>query len=190
MIGTIIASFQSGAVSYLYYADRVYQINLAVAGIAVGTVSLPVLTKAFKSKNFLKVSRIQNKSIELSLLLSIPASLGLIIASEEIINGLFGYGSFTPDDVKITSSALMFFGFGIIAFALVKILSNFFFARDDTKTPFYISSLIVILNVLISVSFFSKIGFLIIPISTSFSTWIGVFIFIFIKKKKVFNIGK
>ena len=85
----------------------------------------------------------------------------------------------------------MFFGFGIIAFALVKILSNFFFARDDTKTPFYISSLIVILNILISVTFFSKIGFLIIPISTSFSTWIGVFnFFIFIKKKKVFNIGK
>ena len=63
LVGTIIASFQSGAVSYLYYADRVYQSNLAIAGIAVGTVSLPVLTKAFKSKNFLKVSRIQNKSI-------------------------------------------------------------------------------------------------------------------------------
>ena len=184
LVGTIIASFQSGAVSYLYYADRVYQINLAIAGIAVGTVSLPVLTKAFKSKNFLKVSRIQNKSIELSLLLSIPASLGLIIASEEIINGLFGYGSFTIDDVKITSDALMFFGYGVIAFALVKILSNFFFARDDTKTPFYISSFIVFLNILLSVSFFKKIGFLIIPISTSFSTWIGVLIFIYLLKKR------
>ena len=62
LVGTIIASFQSGAVSYLYYADRVYQINLAIAGIAVGTVSLPVLSKAFKSKNFSKVSTIQNKS--------------------------------------------------------------------------------------------------------------------------------
>ena len=184
LIGTIIASFQPGAVSYLYYADRVYQINLAIAGIAVGTVSLPVLTKAFKSKNFLKVSLIQNKSIELSLLLSIPASLGLIIASEEIINGLFGYGSFTIDDVKITSDALKFFGYGVIAFALVKILSNFFFARDDTKTPFYISSFIVLLNVLLSVSFFKKIGFLIIPISTSFSTWIGVLIFIYLLKKR------
>ena len=54
LVGTIIASFQSGAVSYLYYADRVYQINLAIAGIAVGTVSLPVLSKAFKKKIFLK----------------------------------------------------------------------------------------------------------------------------------------
>ena len=75
LVGTIIASFQTGAVSYLYYADRVYQINLAIAGIAVGTVSLPVLSKAFKTKNFIKVSKIQNKSIELSLLFSIPASL-------------------------------------------------------------------------------------------------------------------
>ena len=184
LVGTIIASFQSGAVSYLYYADRVYQINLAIAGIAVGTVSLPVLSKAFKSKKFSKVSKIQNRSVELSLLFSIPASIGLIIASEEIINGLFGYGSFSMDDVELTSNALMFFGFGIIAFALVKILSNFFFARDNTKTPFYISSLIVFLNVIISLSLFNKVGFLIIPIATSISTWIGVLIFLYYLQKR------
>ena len=184
LVGTIIASFQSGAVSYLYYADRVYQINLAVAGIAVGTVSLPALSKAFKKKNYSKVSNIQNKSIRLSLLFSIPASLGLIIASEEIVNGLFGYGSFTLEDVEITSQALMFFGYGVVAFALVKILSNFFFARDNTKTPFYISAFIVFLNILISLSFFKKIGFLIIPIATSISTWIGVLIFLYLLKQR------
>ena len=122
--------------------------------------------------------------MELSLLFSIPASIGLIIASEEIINGLFGYGSFSMDDVELTSNALMFFGFGIIAFALVKILSNFFFARDNTKTPFYISSLIVFLNVIISLSLFNKVGFLIIPIATSISTWIGVLIFLYYLQKR------
>ena len=121
LVGTIIASFQAGAVSYLYYADRVYQINLAIAGIAVSTVSLPALSKAFKLKNYLKLSNIQNKSIELTLLLSIPASLGLLIASYEIVNGLFGYGSFSDEDVKNTSKALTFFGYGVVAFALVKI---------------------------------------------------------------------
>ena len=186
LVGTIIASFQSGAVSYLYYADRVYQINLAVAGIAVGTVSLPVLSKAFKTKNFKKVSDLQNKSLMLSILLSLPASLGLIIASQEIINGLFGYGSFSSKDVKITSSALMFFGYGIVAFALIKILANFFFARDNTKIPFYISSFIVFLNVIISLSFFNSLGFIIIPIATSISTWIGVFIYLFLLKKNSF----
>ena len=184
LVGTIIASFQSGAVSYLYYADRVYQINLAIAGIAVGTVSLPVLSKAFQSKNQSRVSNIQNQSLQLSLLLSVPASLGLIIASEEIVNGLFGYGSFSLEDVKMTSRALMFFGYGIIAFSLVKILSNFFFARDDTKTPFYISLFVVFLNIFISLSFFEEIGFIIIPIATSISTWIGVLIFLYLLKKK------
>ena len=184
LVGTIIASFQSGAVSYLYYADRVYQINLAIAGIAVGTVSLPVLSKAFKMKNAKKISDIQNKSFELSLLFSIPASFGLIIASNEIVNALFGYGSFSQKDVGMTASALTFFGYGVPAFALIKILSNFFFARDNTKTPFYISTFIVFLNIVISVSLFDRIGFIIIPIATSISTWVGVFIYIYLLNNK------
>ena len=184
LVGTIIASFQSGAVSYLYYADRIYQINLAIAGIAVGTVSLPVLSRAFKMNNVKKISNIQNKSFELSLLFSIPASLGLILASNEIVTALFGYGSFSANDVEMTAVALKFFGFGVPAFALIKILSNFFFARDNTKTPFYISIFIVFLNIFISVSFFNKIGFIIIPIATSISTWLGVLIFIYLLNSK------
>ncbi len=184
LVGTIIASFEASAVSYLYYADRIYQINLAIAGIAVGTVSLPVLSKAFKQKNILKISNIQSRSIELSLLLSIPASLGLILASEQIVNALFGYGSFNIENINMTSSALKYFGYGIPAFALIKILSNFFFARNNTKTPFYISAFIVLLNILISITFFKKIGFIIIPIATSISTWIGVMIYIYFLNEK------
>tara|TARA_B100000886_G_scaffold330072_1_gene280132 strand:+ start:445 stop:1971 length:1527 start_codon:yes stop_codon:yes gene_type:complete len=190
LVGTIIASFQTGAVSYLYYADRVYQINLAIAGIAVGTVSLPVLSRAFKSKNFTEVTEIQNKSIELSLLLSIPASLGLTIASEEIISGLFGYGAFNLKDIEMTSKALIFFGYGIVAFALVKVLANFFFARNDTKTPLYISLLIVFLNIVISLSFFEQLGFIIVPIATTISTWIGVLVYLYILIKKKFLLLK
>jgi putative peptidoglycan lipid II flippase len=70
------------------------------------------------------------------------------------------------------------------AFSLIKILSNFFFARDNTKTPFYISIFIVFLNILISVSFFNKIGFIIIPIATSFSTWVGVVFYIYLLNSK------
>ena len=190
LVGTIIASFESSAVSYLYYADRIYQINLAIAGIAVGTVSLPVLSKAFKQKNILKISNIQNRSIELSLLFSIPASFGLILASNEIVNALFGYGSFTLENINMTASALKYFGFGIPAFALIKILSNFFFARNNTKTPFYISIFVVLLNIMISITFFSKVGFVIIPIATSISTWIGVLIYIYFLNKKNFLLLK
>jgi len=188
LIGTIIASFEAGAVSYLYYADRIYQINLAIAGIAIGTVALPELTKKIKIGNWNEVHNIQNRSLELCLLLSAPACFGLIIASKEIINALFGYGSFLEKDVILTASALKYFGYGVPAFALVKVLSNFFFARDNTRTPFYISFFSVFLNILISVIYFKKIGFIIIPIATSIATWSSVFIYLtLLIKSKYFN---
>ena len=183
LVGTIIASFQSGAVSYLYYADRIYQINLAIAGIAVSTVSLPILSKLIKNKKINQANEIQNKSLELSLLLSLPASVALIIGSDEIVNALFGYGSFTENDIKQTSLALRYFGYGIPAFAGLKIFANFFFARDNTMTPFKISSIIVITNVVISVLFFKKFGFVIIPIATTLSSWIGILYYLYILLK-------
>ena len=183
LVGTIIASFQAGAVSYLYYADRIYQINLAIAGIAVSTVSLPILSKYIKNKKINEANKIQNKSLELSLLLSLPASIALIIGSEEIVNALFGYGSFTENDVTQTSLALKYFGYGIPAFAILKIFANFFFARDNTLTPFKVSTIVVISNIAISILFFRQIGFIIIPIATTFSTWIGVIYYLFLLLK-------
>ena len=178
LVGTIIASFEVGAVSYLYYADRIYQINLAIAGIAIGTVALPELSKKIKIGNITEAMSIQNKSIELCLLLSVPACFGLIIASQQVVSALFGYGSFLVKDVILTAQALKYFGFGVPAFALIKILSNFFFARDNTKTPFYISVFSVFLNILISVIYFQKFGFIIIPIATSIATWCAVIIYL------------
>jgi putative peptidoglycan lipid II flippase len=191
LVGTIIASFQTGAVSYLYYADRIYQINLAVAGIAVGAVMLPELSKNIKNKNIKKISNLQNRALELCLFLSIPAATALILASEEIVTSLFGYGSFDNTSVKNTSIALTYFAFGVPAFSILKILSNLFFARNDTKLPFYLSAVSVILNILISITFFNKIGFIIIPLATSISSWINVlFYFYFIKKRNLYNFDK
>ena len=191
LVGTIIASFQAGAVSYLYYADRVYQINLAVAGIAVGTVMLPELSKHVKNNNSDEINNLQNRALELCLFLSIPAATALVLASEEIITSLFGYGSFNSDSVTNTAIALTFFAFGVPAFSILKIFSNYFFARNDTKTSFYLSFISVILNILISVSFFNKLGFVIIPIATSISSWINVFFhYYFIKKRNLYNFDK
>jgi len=188
LVGTIIASFQAGAVSYLYYADRVYQMNLAVAGIAVGTVMLPELSKHVKNNNSEQIANLQNRALELCLFLSIPAAVALVLASEEIITSLFGYGSFDNESVTNTAIALTFFAIGVPAFSILKIFSNYFFARDDTKTPFYLSVVSVILNVLISVAFFKEFGFVIIPIATSISSWINVFLhFYFIKKRNFYN---
>jgi len=186
LVGTIIASFQAGAVSYLYYADRVYQINLAIAGIAIGTVMLPQLSNYVKNNNEKEALNLQNRSIELSLFLSIPAAVALFLASKEIITSLFGYGSFDIESVNNTAIALTFFALGVPAFSILKILSNLFFARNNTKLPFYLSVISVILNILISVTLFSRFGFIVIPIATSISSWVNVFLhFYFIKKSNL-----
>ena len=188
LIGTIIASFQANAVSYLYYADRIYQINLAIAGIAIGTVVLPQLSKLIESENKYEVLSIQNKALELSLFLSIPATVALFIASNSIVSALFGYGSFSETNVENSALALFYFSFGLPAFSLIKVFSSFFFARHDTKTPFYISLTSVLLNILISVFFFQKLGFIIIPIATSISSWFNaITLYIFSKKKNFFT---
>ncbi|MDB4083538.1 murein biosynthesis integral membrane protein MurJ [Candidatus Pelagibacter sp.] len=188
LVGTIIASFQASAVSYLYYADRIYQINLAIAGIAIGTVILPQLSKHVQGNKKDKINLIQNKALELSLFLSIPAALALLIASEEIISSLFGYGSFNELSVINSAKALFYFAIGLPAFSLIKVFSAFFFARHNTKVPFYISLTSVLLNVFISVVFFKEVGFIIIPIATTISSWFNaILLFIFLKIKDLFS---
>ena len=191
LVGTIIASFQASAVSYLYYADRIYQINLAIAGIAIGVVILPQLSKYVQLNKKNKITLIQNKALELSMFLSLPATVALIIGAEEIISALFGYGSFVEESVKNSARALYFFALGLPAFALIKVFSSFFFANHDTKTPFVISLISVILNVIISIYFFKEIGFIIIPIATTISSWFNsIVLLVFLKKKKLFNFNK
>ncbi|MFL2897305.1 MAG: murein biosynthesis integral membrane protein MurJ, partial [Candidatus Pelagibacter sp.] len=191
LVGTIIASFQASAVSYLYYADRIYQINLAIAGIAIGVVVLPQLSKHVHQKKKKKILLIQNKALELSMFLSIPASVALVIGSEQIISALFGYGSFTDNSVLNSSKALYYFGLGLPAFAFIKVFSTFFFANHDTKTPFYISLVSVLLNIFISVYFFKDIGFIIIPIATTISSWFNsLILFIYLKNNNLFEFNK
>jgi len=188
LVGTIIASFQASAVSYLYYADRIYQINLAIAGIAIGTILLPNLSKYVQEKNKNKIDLIQNKSLELSLFLSLPATLALLIASEEITSSLFGYGSFDILSVKNSADALFYFALGLPAFAFIKVFSSFIFARQNTKIPFYFSLISVISNIIISLYFFNKIGFIIIPIATSISSWLNtLLLLIYLINKNYFS---
>ena len=187
LVGTVIASFQAGAVSYLYYADRIYQINLAIAGIAIGTVILPQLSKYIQNNQKEEIVLIQNKALELSLFLSMPAMIALFMASEQIVSALFGYGSFDEVGIKNSAQALLYFSLGLPAFSLIKVFSSFFFARHNTKVPFYISLFSVLLNILISVFYFKSIGFIIIPIATTLSSWFNcIVLFIFLKKENFF----
>jgi putative peptidoglycan lipid II flippase len=154
-------------------------------------VILPQLSKYIQSKKKDKILLIQNKALELSFFLSLPAMIALLLGSKEIISALFGYGSFNEESVINSAKALYYFSIGLPAFALIKVFSSFFFANNDTKTPFYISLISVILNIMISISFFKEIGFIIIPIATTISSWFNSFLlFVFLKNRGLFYFNK
>ncbi len=118
-----------------------------------------------------------------------PATIALLIASDEITSSLFGYGSFNELSVKNSANALFYFALGLPAFSFIKIFSSFLFARHNTKIPFYFSVISVIINIVISVYYFNKIGFIIIPIATTISSWFNViFLLIYLTNKKFYLI--
>lgn len=135
MIGTIIASLQNGAVSYLYYADRIYELPLAIVGIAIGVVLLPDVSRSLRSGDEAAVMQSQNRSFEFAMLLTLPAAVALAVAPGAIIAGLFERGAFTAADTPPTAYALAIFALGLPAFVMIKIFSPAYFAREDTKTP-------------------------------------------------------
>ena len=146
LVGTIIASFQASAVSYLYYADRTNQLPLAMIGIAISTALLPSLSRLIKSNKADEAIKLQNIGLEVALIMAIPATISLIIFAHPIITTLFERGKFTSDESLLVSKALMLYSVGLPAFILVKIFEPAFFARGNTRTPMNISILSVAIN--------------------------------------------
>ncbi len=150
LISTVIASFVISGVSYLYYADRIYQLPLAIIGTALGTVMLPELSKKFAKSDITKFKVIQNQAVIFSMFLTLPAALGIIALAPEIIATLFQYGAFTGKATRETAAALVVFALGIPMFSFIKIFSAAFFAVGDTKTPMKIAAAVLIVNVVLS----------------------------------------
>jgi putative peptidoglycan lipid II flippase len=173
LVGTIIASFENKAVSYLYYADRIYQLPLALIGISIGIVLLPNLSKEIKKNNSQLIQEIQNKSLELSLILAIPASIGLIYLSNDIIMVLFERYLFDTTDTIATSRVLMIFALGLPAFVCIKILQILYFARENTSLPMRFALISVITNIILSIILFQYIGYMGIAIATTLSSWLN-----------------
>ena len=177
IIGTIIASFLPiGAISHLYYADRLNQLPLAIFGIALGVVLLPSLSKAIKSNNNEIATKLQNRSLEFALLISIPSAIGLYVLSLPIVHILFERGAFTQEDTRYTSQVLAYFALGLPAYVLIKVLIVCFFAREDTKTPLYISIISVISNIILSLILISTMREMGIALATAISAWINAIV--------------
>ncbi|HFB2048421.1 MAG: murein biosynthesis integral membrane protein MurJ [Hyphomicrobiaceae bacterium] len=154
VIGTMIASLQIGAVSVLYYADRLYQLPLGVVGVTIGIVLLPDLSRKIRAGNMAAAHESLNRSLEFALLLTVPASIALTITAHPIINVLFERGSFTPADTTATAQALIAFALGLPAFVLIKVFQPAFFAREDTITPMWFSGISIAANILGSLTLF------------------------------------
>ncbi|MCB1508716.1 MAG: murein biosynthesis integral membrane protein MurJ [Hyphomicrobiaceae bacterium] len=173
VVGTMIASLQAGAVSLLYYADRVYQLPLGVVGIAIGVVLLPELSRRLKAGDEGAANHTQNRSLEFSMVLTLPAAVALAVVPEPILTVLFQRGAFSADAVAGTSAALAAFAAGLPAFVLVKVFSPGFFAREDTKTPMRIAGVTVAVNIAASLALFHVIGHVGIALATTLAGWVN-----------------
>lgn len=174
LIGTIIATAQDGANALLNYADRLNQLPLGVIGIAVGVVLLPELSRALKAGDKQQAENLQNRSLEFALALTLPAAVGLIVIPDEIIAVIYQRGAFDQEATAATAKALIGFASGLPAYVMLKVFQPAFFAREDMRTPFYFSIIMVIINVILSLSLFPTLGHVAIAIATSVSAWVNL----------------
>jgi len=136
VINTIFASLLvSGSVSWMYYADRLMEFPTGVLGVALGTILLPSLSRHAAQADDGEFSHLLDWGIRLSLLLALPASVGLAVLSEPLIATLFMYGKFNAHDVAMTQQALIAYAIGLVGLILVKVLAPGFYARQNVKTP-------------------------------------------------------
>jgi putative peptidoglycan lipid II flippase len=174
LIGTILASLVSdGAVSFLYYADRVTQLPLGVVGVAVGTALLPALSRQLAAGDEAAARASQNRGLEFSLLLTLPAAVALFVIAEPIIAVLFERGQFGPADTRATALALMAYSTGLPAYVLIRVLTPGFFAREDTKTPVKIAAAAMLANIVLNLAFMQIWGHVGIAAAGALSAWLN-----------------
>lgn len=185
VVGRQIASYYDGAVAWLTYADRIYQLPLGVVGIAIGTVLLPNLSKKTAKKNRARANNIVNRSTEFALFLTLPATCALLIMPYPIITNLFERGAFTSVDSFYTSKALFIYALGLPAFVLQKIFSTIYFSNGDTQSPFKFAIIGMITNLFLAIGLTNILGYLAPAVGTSLSGWlIAVLLW---KNSKAFN---
>lgn len=174
LVTSSIATFQEGARSWLYYADRLYQLPLGVVGIAMGVVLLPTLTARLNADDTGGASNALNRGIEISMALTLPAAVAIATMPGFLVQGLFERQAFTAEDTLMVGRALIPFAVGLPAFVLIKVLSPGFFARKDTKTPMKFATLSVIVNLALGVALFlGPLQYLGLAIATAVAGWIN-----------------
>ena len=174
LIGTILATYVSdGAVSYLYYADRVTQLPLGVVGVAVGTALLPLLARQLKAGEDAAAQNSQNRGLEFALLLTLPAAAACLIIPEEIIRVLFERGEFSAQATQATAAALFAYATGLPAYVMIRVLAPGFYAREDTTTPVRIAIAAMAVNIVLMLVLMKPMGHVGIALAASASAWLN-----------------
>ncbi len=171
LVGRQVASFFDGAVAWLSYADRLYQLPLGVVGIAIGVVLLPHLSRRLQAGDEAGSRDAFNRATEISLALTIPAAVALIAIPVPLINVLFERGAFSAADTQATALAVAIYGLGLPAFVLQKTLQPLFFAREDTKRPFQYALIAMALNAALAIGLSYWIGYIAAAIGTTATAW-------------------
>ena len=172
IIGTLVASFQSGAVSWLYYSDRIVQLPFAMIGLAVGTVLMSSISNALAEKNMRSVYIQQNSSMRRSMMLILPCVVGLVVLAEPIIKYLFQYGAWTAESTHAVAIAIMIQAFVLPAMLVSQIYSKTLYAAQDVKTPVKTSMVSLAVASALYLTLFPFIGYLAIPVGVVISGYL------------------
>jgi putative peptidoglycan lipid II flippase len=164
MLASLLAA---GSISWLYYADRIYELPLAVIGIAIGTALLPLQSRQVRLGDEAAARTTLNRAIEAASLLTLPATAALIVLAEPITSVLFLRGAFSPADAAATAGALVAYTVGLPAYVAVKVLTPNFYARHDTKSPVKIAVACVIFNTVCGATLMQVIGHLGLALATA-----------------------
>ncbi|MFK7875843.1 MAG: murein biosynthesis integral membrane protein MurJ [Paracoccaceae bacterium] len=151
LVGQQVASYFDRAVGWLYAADRLYQLPLGVVGIAIGIVLLPDLSRRLKAKDDTGGREALSRAAELSLALTIPAAVALIVIPLPLVSVLFERGATTADDSAAIAVAVAIYGLGLPAFVMQKILQPLYFAREDTRSPFRYALVSMVINAVLAI---------------------------------------
>ena len=153
LLNTFIASFLAvGSMGWIYFSDRFVELPLALFGVAIGTVILPKLSQDHAGKEEGAFSATLDWAMRLTLLVSIPATAGLVVLAVPIISTVIGYGEFTWHSTEMSALSLMTYALGLPAFILIKVLAPGFYSRQDTKTPVKISLIAIASNIILNVA--------------------------------------
>jgi len=186
LMGTLLASFLPvGSISYLYYADRLVQFPVGVFGLAVSTAALPSLSRLAASGQMDEFRGVIRTSMRLSLFISLPAMAGLIALSAPIIGLLFGRGAFGPEAIAATAGALVAYGAGLPAIALVRPLVGAFYALENTRMPVLVASFCVLVNILLGFVLMQYLAHMGLALAVSIASYTNVGLLSYLLRRRL-----